>query len=179
MTQLTNDEFFAELKRAKHSLFRLELQKAYDEPGEAEQVRQFLAGQPINPCDTELAGWFEQVQLWNSMGIPITRVRVHEDAPTAYQQWVRWLGQWNEDAGECMFYLTRSKATKIGLLPEVGDVDWWLIDESRLLELSFDQNYQRMANRLITNKHVVDAACTWRDLALRHSTRDNHRAHTA
>jgi len=165
-----DSEFMAVLRSAEHSLFRLELQAAYDEPNEAEPVAEFLAGRPQSPEATpgwEI--WREQVQTWVHAGIKIERVRVHDDPPTPYQRWERWIGSWNVAAGEVMRYMTRQRAHDVGLLPAAGTVDWWLIDSNRILTLHFNEDHQRVRNELVDDLATVVQANAWRDLAVHHA----------
>jgi hypothetical protein len=106
-------------------------------------------------------------------GRTVGRVRVHQDPPTDYQRWERWLGQWNAAAGESIRYLTRGQAHEIGLLPDAGDEDWWLYDDTRLLVMRFAGS-RRVQNEVITDRAIVRRACKWRDLSVRHSDLDDH-----
>jgi len=169
-TALTAEAFAAELATFRHTAFRLELQPAYREPSEAETVAKFLAGTPEPP--TAVAGlreWFDQIAAQAREGKRIERVRVHEDPPTDYQRWERWIGRWNTDAGETIRYLTRRRAHEIGLLPAAGTTDWWLLDSSRLILMTFDAAGNRVHDELETDPAIVVRACAWRDLAVHHS----------
>lgn len=99
--------------------------------------------------------------------------------PTDYQRWERWIGRWNVEAGEKMHYLTRAKAYEIGLLPAAGDVDWWLLDSSRLIMMWFDEVGHRISNELVTDPATVVQACAWRDLAVHCAAPDNARSAAA
>jgi hypothetical protein len=107
------------------------------------------------------------------------RVRVHDDPPTPYQQWERWVGSWNIRAGETLRYMTRARAHEVGLLPAAGDVDWWLLDSNRLIAMRFDTQGRRVATELVRDPATVVQACAWRDLAVHHSTRDDARGEAA
>lgn len=171
MTQkvfLSETEFWQNLHGFRHSAFRLELQPDYREPGEADLADAWLAGEQVEPgSDPGLAEWFRRVREHVAAGRTVSRVRVHADPPTHYQRWERWLGQWNAAAGERIGYLTRARAHEIGLLPAVGDEDWWLYDDTRLLVMRFAGS-RRVQNEMITDRALVHRACQWRDLAARH-----------
>jgi hypothetical protein len=169
---LTGAEFAEALATFEHTAFRLELQPAYAEPSEADLVAMFLAGQRPDPriIVPELGEWFDQVARQVSEGKRIERVRVHEDPPTGYQRFERWLDQWNLEAGEVMRYMTTRRALEVGLLPNAGTADWWLLDSSRLIVMWFDEEGHRIQNILTTDPADVIKACRWRDLAVHHST---------
>lgn len=170
-TSLTATGFVEAVHSFEHTAFRLELQRAYRETGELETVARFLSGDPEPPTEVEgLRLWFEQVTQHTNAGKRIERVRVQEDPPTDYQRWERWIDAWNIEAGETMRYLTRHRAFEIGLLPAAGNVDWWLLDSNRLILMHFDEHGNRIHNELETDPKIVVQACTWRDLAVHHSS---------
>lgn len=171
---ITPEEFADQLANFEHTAFRLELQLEYREPSEADTLARFLAGDPQDPTEVPgLAAWFEQVRGIVASGRRMERVRVHEDPPTPYQRWERWIGAWNIRAGEHMRYLTRARAHDIGLLPAAGWTDWWLLDSNRLIAMPFDSDGNRLTDELVTDPAAVVQACAWRDLAVHHSTLEN------
>lgn len=174
---LTDAEWREAVYDFRHSAFRLELQPDYREPGETDLADAWLAGQEVDPeSDPGLADWFAHVRAFTSAGGRIARVRVHEDPPTDYQRWERWLGRWNTAAGEDVRYLTRAKAHEIGLLPTADALeDWWLHDEDRLIVMRFIGG-RRVQNELITDRTLVARALAWRDLAVRHGVPDDRHA---
>lgn len=167
---LTDVEFGEMLHRFKHTAFRLELQRVYLEPSEAELYAAFLRGEPEPPSSSEqLRTWYARVAEHISQGKRIERVRVQEDPPTDYQRFERWIGRWNLEAGEAIRYMTREHAYEVGLLPAAGATDWWLLDSSMLVAMGFDSEGRRVRNEFITDPAVVIQACMWRDLAVHHS----------
>ncbi|MBX6722542.1 MAG: hypothetical protein IRY92_04760 [Dactylosporangium sp.] len=176
---LTEDEFGELLRTFEVDAFRLELQRQYAEPEEEATVARFLAGDPEPPTAVaSLKAWFDQVAVLSAAGKRIERVRVHEDPPTPYQRWERWIGKWNIEAGETIRYMTRAEALQIGLLPAAGDRDWWLLDSSRLIRMSFDNQGHRVLTELVEDPDAVAQAGAWRDLAIRHSRPDSPGAHS-
>lgn len=174
MTQLSDNEWAEQLRAFDRTAFRWECQPAYTEAEESDTVARFLAGDPEPPVEVpELAEWFDQVRRLTATGRRIARVRVHDDPPTPYQRWVRWIDAWNTEAGETIRYVTRGHARAAGLGPALGDVDWWLMDDERLIVMRFDAAGHRVENELVTDPERVEQACTWRDLAVHHSTPDN------
>lgn len=179
-TALAAAEFARLLSTFESTAFRLELQPAYSEPSEHATVARFLAGEPEPP--TEVAGlqaWFEQIRRLAAEGRRVERVRVHEDPPTDYQRWERWIGAWNVEAGETIRYMTRARAYEVGLLPAAGTEDWWLLDENKLVVMRFDDQGNRIHNELVTDPARVLQACEWRDLAVHHSAPDEDRSAAA
>lgn len=167
---ITDAEFGEILHKFEHTAFRLELQPTYLEPSEAELFAAYLRGEPEPPTTVaQLAKWYERVAGHVRQGKRIERVRVQDDPPTDYQRFERWLDRWNREAGEVMRYMTRPRAHEVGLLPDVGRRDWWLLDSSWLISMSFDDKGHRIKNELITTAGVVLQACKWRDLAVHHS----------
>ncbi len=172
-TPLTPDEFSAHIDGATKSAFRLELQRQYHEPSEADTVSRFLAGQPQPPTEVpSLAKWHTRVAALIQRGCHVERVRVQDEPPTDYQRWERWAGTWSTAAGEILRYLTRQQAHDIGLLPAAGDTDWWLIDDTTLLLMRFDEHGRRTHTSATTDPNLVEQARTWRHLAVRHGVLD-------
>ena len=170
---LNSEEFWSLFTEINYSAFRLELQPLYREDEEEESLRKFLAGEPTDPAvDVEgCLPWWELVRDLTRRGGRMERVRVHEDPPTDYQRWERWLGRWNEEAGEVIWYPTRAQAHEFGLLPAGGDVDWWLFDSHRLVQMHFDADGNRIRTELVSDPEAVVQANVWRDLALYHARR--------
>lgn len=167
---ITDTEFGELLRTFERTAFRLELQPTYMETDELDTVARFAAGQPQPPTEVPyLKAWFDQVRRLTGEGKTIDRVRVHEDPPTSYQRWERWIGSWNTAAGETIRYMTRAHAHEIGLLPAAGTTDWWLLDNERLIVMTFDDDGRRIHNAFITGPTTIAQAGTWRDLAVRYS----------
>lgn len=171
---LTEAEWAEHLRTFDDTAFRFESQPVYAEAEETDTVQRFLAGDPEPPSEVpELRAWFDQVAGLVAQGKVVERVRVRDDPPTPYQQWLRWIDRWNTTAGETIRYLTRAQARAAGLAPALGTVDWWLMDSQRLIVMRFDDAGHRIENTLVTDPERVAQACTWRDLAAHHSTSDN------
>jgi hypothetical protein len=171
VTLLSEAEFLDAVLSYEHTAFRLELQRSYAEPNEDPLFAGFLRGDPKpGPSDPSLRSWYESVAEHTARGARMERVRVHDDPPTDYQLFERWLDQWNIPAGEVMRYMTRQRAREVRLLPAAGADDWWLIDSARLIVMRFDGEGRRIANELVTEPAQVLQACKWRDLAVHYST---------
>jgi hypothetical protein len=168
---LTNAEFAAQLRDYASTAYRFELQPRYTVDGEQESFRLFLDGRPVSPLDVEAdRAWLDQVARNNAQGKRMARVRVHQDPPTDYQQWMRWRGTFNQAAGETIHYLTEKQATAAGVLTGVAPRDWWFFDNNRLMVLTHNEEGRRIHTELITDEpELAKARALW-DLAV-HTTR--------
>ncbi|MEU8364907.1 DUF6879 family protein [Nonomuraea sp. NPDC048882] len=162
------ERFGDTLQQFKHTAFRLELQPSYLVPEETKILAAFLKGEPRSPVPV-YQDWYNQVAEGVRQGKRIERVRVQDDPPTPYQRFERWLDAWNVASGEIMRYLTRQQAFDIGLLPDAGSTDWWLLDSSQLIIMRFDEAGRPGTHELVDDPAVVVQACAWRDLAVHHS----------
>lgn len=169
-TPLTRAEFMEELHSIQRVAFRLEIQPRYQEPGEAEAVAAFVAGQPTPALMLpDFPGWLDLITWHTRCGRTIERVRVHNVPPNDYQRWERWLNRENHEAGEKIRYLAHYRALSVGLLPDAGPSDWWLLDDKRLIVMNFDEHGNRAdTDTLITDSERIEQARAWRNLALRH-----------
>lgn len=174
---LSADENAAKLRSFRHTAFRLELQPRYTAAAEIELAARFRAGKAKSPEESPgLRAWFEQVRRQVDEGKRIARVRIHDEPPTDYQQMERWADPWNLDAGEQISYLTRRQAHDIELLPAAGPHDWWLLDSTELILLSFDEHGRISTRELVTDPSAVVQAAAWRDLAI-HYAQPSQAAH--
>ncbi len=167
MRQICWNEFGRLLGGVERTAFRLEQQPAYAMDYEAAHFAAFLAGSRRPPTEVpELAAWYDQISDLTGRGRRFERVRIHQDPPTDYQVWVRWIGRWNEEAGEMLHYVTPQRAVATGLLPDVGPDDWWLLDDAVLVRMRYDQ--PGIATLfLATDEEEVAEARRWREIALR------------
>lgn len=178
---VTAAEFADQLAGVRVSAFRLEQQDQYSEPREDVDLARFLAGERDDPMTYPgFADWCRQITRLTQSGVRWQRVRVQQDPPTPYQRWARYVSQWNIAAGEDIRYLPRPVAHEIGLLPAAGPSDWWLLDDERLLVLTYDGDQHLVGRYLVTDADAVTQARTWRDLAVHHaSTLDQIRSAAA
>jgi hypothetical protein len=167
--ELSWDEWHQQFREFDHSAFRLELQTEYWVEHERAEVERFLAGDLTPRLQPETSDWYQLIQRHRREGKSFGRIRVHDEPLTGYQQWLRWVSRWNVQAGEDQRYLTRAKAHEIGLLPAAGDVDWWLFDENRLVEMRFDTEHRMVSRWLTSDPDRIRQALAWRDLALPHA----------
>lgn len=133
-----------------------------------EYYEAFIADRIEDPTeDPAFADWLEYVSTLTAAGRRMERVRVQQDPPSDYHRYARWVGGWNVKAGEVIHYTTRDRAAEVGLLPEAGDDDWWLLDDMRLVIMEFDPAGTLTGLRLETDDAPLMRARTLRELALR------------
>ena len=169
--RLTNGEWAEALRTFDRTAFRLELQREYEEP--AATVERFLAGSPQDPDDVpEFREWAAEIRTLTDQGKRIERVRVHDDPPNGYQRWERWAAQQTIAAGEVIRYMSRPRAHEVGLLPAAGPDDWWLLDDDRLVVMTFTGDGRLVAAHLDTDADRVSLARGWRELAVHYSAPD-------
>ena len=170
---LTDTEWAQELQAFDRTAFRFETQPAYSISMEEQTLERYLAGDRRPPTEAPgIRAWLDQIASLVATGRNVERVRVHDEPPTPYQRFERWVGRWNTEAGEQLRYVTRREAVEVGL-PATGTVDWWLMDSERLIVMRFDDVGHLVESELVTDLEQVAQACTWRDLAVHHSTPDS------
>jgi hypothetical protein len=166
MMLLTDDQF-ADAFTFTRAAFRLEVQPSYAIGRERADFERFLAGSPVPPpeCDW-LKPWLTQLAQWAQEGKTVSRVRVLDEPPSDYQQWLLWGTPWM--TGESTRYMNRSTARRvIGLSL---DRDWWLLDDTRVIEMRFTGQGEISSRTLVTDAETVAAYCGWRDIAVSNST---------
>lgn len=164
---LSNDQFWAHLAAFTRSAFRLELQPRYVVDYERDLYNAYLAGTARPATDSAaLRAWLDRVRHQVSEGKVIERVRVVDEPPTDYQRWMKYMDRWNREAGETILYLTRAHARHVGLLPDAGPGDWWLLDDERLITMDYDAEGRRVRSGLTTGGARLRQARAWRALAV-------------
>lgn len=78
-----------------------------------------------------------------------------------------WAQPWYDRSGEGMRYLPRSKAEQLRL--PLG-VDWWLLDDERLVLMYFTSAGGVAGKILTTDPGIVARHQQWRDLAVCNAT---------
>lgn len=165
MTRAISEEEFAELLRTiKRSAWRLETLGTYAVDSERADYERFLAGKPGPP---PWQGWLDQVASQTAQGMTVARVRILAEPPTDYQRWMLWAQPWYSQAREEMRYMPRSRASALGLPLEV---DWWLLDEERVVLMYFTDAGEIIGKVLVTEPGIVARYREWRDLAVRNSS---------
>lgn len=132
---------------------------------EREHFEAFQRGDRRDPTTVpNLAAWCETVAA-REPSTRMERVRIHQDPPTDYQRWVRWVGQWNERAGEVMHYTTPDRAADVGL-DAAGPDDWWLLDDAELIRMAFTEPDVATLH-MVDDPDEIAQARQWWHLALR------------
>ncbi len=148
---------------------------------EAEHIQPWRDGDHDTSPATYIPGfedWLTLVADHTGNGRQMARVRIVDTPVTEPQEWERWVGHWNIAAGEQLAELTRDQAHQVGLLPDAGVNDWWLLDRSAVIDMEWGPNGEFLnRHRLIADPQFVEAVCQWWDLAFDSST--THRPVTA
>ena len=111
MTELvTGQDFRGFVRGYQHTAFRLEVRDRYNEPGEAEPLRQFLAGESIGDWYED---WEDLQRRWAAEGKRMTRVRVVTEPHTDYARFGLLLAGLSAAAGEDIRYLPRDQAKEV------------------------------------------------------------------
>ncbi len=152
----TNDrQWLDPLDQFKVTAFRLEQQPVYVHDLTNPDFVRWMAGDdtPREPSD-----YSRSVETAVADGKTIHRVRVFEDPPTRYQEWLRWYSAVNVKAGETQQEIGRSVADQHGL---TAAGDWWLLDDELLIVFHFD-GYTRTGVELVDDPlRVAAAAHSW------------------
>jgi hypothetical protein len=168
ITAITEEEFGQMLRTVRSSAFRLETLDAYALDYERPDFERFLGGDPAPPPEIGWwRDWLYQVADLARRGKEVRRVRVIAEPPSVYQRWMLWAHPWYAQAGEGIQYLPRSRAVALRLPLEV---DWWLIDDERLVLMYFTSAGGIAGKILITETGIVARHREWRDLALRNAS---------
>ncbi len=163
-TEVTEEEFAELLRTIRRSAFRLETLDAYALDYERTDFELFLAGRPDSPPWQD---WLDQVAAQAREGKTVARVRILAEPPSDYQRWMLWAQPWHARSGEDMRYMPRSQAAALRLPLEV---DWWLLDDERLVLMYFTSAGEIAGKILTTDPSIVARHREWRDLAVRHAT---------
>lgn len=146
----------------EHTVFRLEVRDAYNEPNEQEDLRRFLAGDRGGTWISE--GWLDTVRRAITTGRRWSRVRVVTTPLTDYSRFGIWCAQYTVGAGEDIRYLDRAGAD------ELPDHDYWLFDSQLLVRMHFDDNDDRFVRAEVEDDpSEVVRHNYWRDAAWHHA----------
>lgn len=169
MTQrLTPTDFDEAFRYFRRTAFRLEAQPVYLVDVERDAYDDYRRGEPRPAPDYGYyATWLDRVQAITAAGRRLDRVRVVEDPPTTYQQFELHMARWNIAAGETLATITRGHAATVGL---PADHDWWLFDDEAVALMRFAPDGTPQGGVILTDPTTVSRYCTWRDLAVHHST---------
>ncbi len=169
MTQrLTPTDFDDAFRHFRRTAFRLETRPVYTVDVERQAYADYQRGEPL-PADQYpfYATWLDKVRAATVAGRRLERVRILDSPPTTYQQFELHMARWNVAAGEAQRTITRSRAREVGL---PTDADWWLFDDEAVAVMRFAPDGTPQGGVILTDPTTVSRYCTWRDLAVHHST---------
>lgn len=151
-------DFVEFVQGLQHTAFRLEVRDRYNEPGEVEPLRQFLAGESIGDWYDD---WLEMLRRRSADGQRMARVRVVTEPLTDYTRFGIFLASLSVPAGEDIRYLPRHRAKEVDL----PDYDFWLIDSAKVGILRFGDDDIRLGAEITDDPSVVVKHCYYRDVA--------------
>ena len=141
------------------SAFRLELHPVYTMPGEADELRRFLAGE--KPPSGYHYGWLDTVASAMAAGKTMRRVRVVTRPLTDYVRYeFEWGFVYNVHAGEDIRILDVTG----GPSPGLPDHDFWLFDESAVVNLLYRPDGTQIGRELVQDPDIA-AYLRYRDAA--------------
>ena len=150
--------YFRDFRKAA---FRLELHPIYAMPGEADEIRRFLAGE--KPPEGYHYGWLDTVAAAQAAGKTMRRVRVVRQPLSDYIRYeFEWGFIYNVAAGEDIRVLDLTHRADPGL----PDHDFWLFDESVVVRMLYRPDGTQIAREL-AEAPDVGAYLRYRDAALR------------
>ena len=144
--------------RFEHTCFRLHTRQSYEDPGEADALRSFLAGQvpAIYPGKDE---WLAVVRAGVAAGKVMQRVHVVSEPLSDYLRFeIGWSYPLNASIGEDI-RISRAGAALPGN-------DYWLFDSRALARMHYDDHGRLTGVELDDNPAAVVQAAYWRDVAL-------------
>ena len=150
-----NEDQFLALFRDCESAFKLEYQTE-PVPGELDLFRAWQDGNPPQPRDWK--PWQDWLDHCRHLGGKIIRVRLIDDPPTPYQEFLKCAVPYHREAGDDIRYMPRDLAVILDIAP----ANWWLFDSDRLVTMNMDAT----GMALVTDPGTVKEHCAWRDLAL-------------
>jgi len=167
-TRLTPTDFNEAFRYFRRTAFRLEARPVYQVDAEQQAYDDYRRGE-LRPADHYdfYARWLAKVKATTAAGRRVDRVRILEDPPTTYQRFELHMARWNIAAGETLRTITRDHATEVGLPTHR---DWWLFDDEAVALMRFAPDGTPQGGEILTDPTTVSRYCTWRDLAVHHST---------
>ncbi|TDU02486.1 hypothetical protein EDD99_0879 [Streptomyces sp. 846.5] len=144
--------------------WRFEAQPVYTMPNETENISRFLRGEPKPSNHNER--WHQRVRGYKAAGRTVGRVRIVRQPLTDYQRYqFAWGIPGNIEAGEDIRVLDATRSD-YGL-PLTGR-DWWLFDDSRVVNLNFRPDGTQISRELVESPNLAQHL-RWRDVAMTNS----------
>lgn len=157
-------EFVQFARSYKHTAWRLEVRDNYDDPDEADDIRKFIAGEPLD--ESWMDDWTGLILRRTLGGQRIGRVRVVSEPWSDYTRFGLNLSRLNVAAGEDIRYLPRDLAKEL----ELPEYDFWLLDSSKMCILRHDEHDGLLGADIINDPKVVVEHAYFRDVAQRYAT---------
>lgn len=164
---ISRDEFGDLFRSFAHTAWRWECQGTYAEPDEADQLRRFLAGDPLDL--SFMSGWLSEVRAATEAGRRYERVRMMTDPMTDYLRFEFAVAPANAEAGEDIRVISAADAADL----ELPQHDFWLFDSERVALLQFGPNGLSGAE-IHTDADTVARHLRWQQLAWEHSASLEH-----
>ncbi|SDJ69328.1 hypothetical protein SAMN04487820_101319 [Actinopolyspora mzabensis] len=159
---LDAEEFGRRFVECERSAWRFECQSTYNMSREQENLRLFRAG--ASKPEGHNSRWHERVRAFSAAGKTIGRVRTVRRPLSEYQRYqLAWGIPGNLDAGEDIRILDLTDL-EFDLPPH----DFWLFDESLVVELCFDSDGTLVTRQQLENPDLT-RYLAWRDTALSHA----------
>ncbi len=144
--------------RSEHTCFRLQTLQWYDEPGEADALEAFLAGQQPEIYPGKKS-WLEITRAAAAVGKVMQRVHVVAEPLTEYLRFsLGWSYPLNAAAGEDI-RITRA-------FTALPSADYWLFDSRAMARLNYNPAGRLASVELEDDPAAVVQAGYWRDVAL-------------
>lgn len=124
------NELGALFPAVRRASWRWECQPQY--AVDADEVEAWLAGEPTK--DDDWRPWLDYIRGLRNKRIPFERVRVLDDPPNTYQQWIIGTADGAVAAGEDIRWLSRAIARERGM----PTYDFYVFDEERVAIMRFD-----------------------------------------
>jgi hypothetical protein len=156
-------EFVQFARSYQHTAYRLEVRDNYADPGEAEHVARFLAGEPDD--DSWMEDWMGLILRRTLEGQLIGRVRVVSEPWSDYTRFGLNLSRLNVAAGEDIRYMSRQRAKEL----ELPEYDYWLLDSRKMCILRHDDHDVLLGADVITDPKIIVEHCYYRDVAKRYA----------
>jgi Family of unknown function (DUF6879) len=145
----------------RSSAFRLELHPVYTMPGEADELRRFLAGE--KPPPGYHYGWLDTMAAARAAGKTVRRVRVVRQPLIDYIRYeFEWGFVYNVEAGEDIRVLDLTGQPYPGL----PDHDFWMFDEQAVVKMLYRPGGTQIGRVLVPSTDL-EAYLRYRDLAWR------------
>lgn len=147
---LSREDLSALFQGFRRSAFRMETHQTYTMPGEAGEVRDFLAGRPMPPDFN--AGWHATIRANVTAGKTIQRLKIVRRPFTDYTRFLfAWALPGNVAAGEDYRILDVTDRPA-----DIPDQDFWLFDDSTVVLLNFDSDGVLLDRQLADSSKMAE-----------------------